>query len=297
MQWNDLQVFVAVCERGSIGAAAQSLGVNHSTVLRRIGSLEQALDVRLFDRLPGGYALTAQGQALAAGIAGVSEQLESAGRSVTGSDLQLKGTLRLTAPDTLVQAMLLPPLAEFTAAHTQLRLELVMNDRLLNLTQREADVAVRGSNRPPENLVGRRVGTIETALYASAAYLGTLAAKHDERDYRWVGHAEPLSHLMSARWIHDNVDPGQVALRVDSLITLADAVAAGFGVGWLLCPLARARPGLVQLRPPPRELDTDIWVLTHPELKRVARVRALSEFLYGTLSNDPRLRHDRAGRV
>jgi DNA-binding transcriptional LysR family regulator len=293
LQWNDLQFFVAVCERGSIGAAAQSLGVNHSTVLRRIGGLERTLDVRLFDRLPGGYALTAQGHELAASVAGVSEQVEAAERRVTGSDLQLSGPIRLTAPDTLVQALLLPPLAEFSANHPQLRLELVMNDSLLNLTQREADVAVRGSNRPPENLVGRRVGTIETALYASAAYLESLGAKQKESDYRWVGHAEALSHIMSARWMRENVAAEQVALRVDSLITMADAVAAGFGVGWLLCPLAQSRPGLVQLRPPPAELDTQIWVLAHPDLKRVARVRALTEFLYGTLSVDPRLRHDR----
>ncbi len=294
VQWNDLQFFVAVCERGSIGGAAQSLGVNHSTVLRRISSLERTLDVRLFDRLPSGYALTAQGHELAACIAGVSEQLDAAGRRVTGGDLQLSGSIRLTAPDTLVQALLLPPLAAFQGNNPQLRIELVMNDSLLNLTQREADVAVRGSNRPPENLVGRRVGTIETALYASTAYLESLAANHQDSDYRWVGHAEALSHIMSAKWMRENVAPEQVALRVDSLITMADAVAAGFGVGWLLCPLAQSRAGLIQLRPPPSELDTQIWVLSHPDLKRVARVRALTEFLYGTLSVDPRLRHDRA---
>ncbi|GGA79870.1 LysR family transcriptional regulator [Arenimonas soli] len=293
VQWNDLQFFVAVCEYGSIGAAAQALGVNHSTVLRRLGSLEQALDVRLFDRLPGGYALTVQGHELASGIAGVSEQLEAAGRRVTGNDLALRGSIRLTAPDTLMQALLMSRLAAFSAEHPQLQLDLVVNDSMLNLTRREADVAVRGSNRPPGNLVGRRVGTIETALYASAAYIETLGPAPGESAYRWIGHAEPLSHLASARWLRENVAPEKVVLRVDSLISLADAVAAGFGVGWLLCPLAEVRPGLVQLRPPPRELDTQVWVLTHPDLRRVARVRALTEFLYETLSADPRLRHDR----
>lgn len=296
VQWNDLQFFLAVCERGSIGAAARSLGVNHSTVLRRIAGLEQALAVRLFDRLPSGYALTAHGHELAAGIAGVPEQVAAAERRVTGSDLQLRGTLRLTAPETLVQALLVPSLASFSAEHAQVRLELVINDSMLNLTQREADVAVRGSNRPPENLVGRRVGTVETALYASAAYLESLGPGHRETDYRWVGHEDKLAHLTSAKWIRKHVAADRVALRVDSLVTMADAVAAGFGVGWLLCPLAQARAGLVQLRPPVRELDTQVWVLTHPDLKRVARVRALMDFLYGVLSADPRLRHDQAHR-
>lgn len=292
MQWNDLQFFVAVCERGSVGAAAQALGVNHSTVLRRIGSLERALSVRLFDRLPGGYVLTAHGHELAAGIAGLSEQVAAAERRVTGSDLELRGTIRLTAPETLVQALLVPTLAGFSAEHERVRLELVINDSMLNLTQREADVAVRGSNRPPENLVGRRVGTVETALYASATYLESLGPGHDETDYRWVGHEDKLSHLTSAKWVRKHVAAERVALRVDSLVTMADAVASGFGVGWLLCPLAQARKGLVQLRPPTRELDTQIWVLTHPDLKRVARVRALTDYLYAALSADPRLRHD-----
>ncbi len=291
MQWGDLQFFLAVCERGSISAAAQALQVNHSTVLRRIASLEQTLDVRLFDRLPGGYALTARGQELAAGIAGVSDTLDAAERRVTGADLQLGGTVRLTAPDTLLQTLLLQPLGDFGARHPRLRLELVINNSFMNLTQREADVAVRGSNRPPDNLIGRRVGIVQTALYGSRSYLKSLGRRPREADYRWVGHAEPLAHLTSARWIREHVAPERIGLRVDSLITLADAVAAGFGVGWLLCPLAASRRGLVRLQPPDSAFDTQVWVLTHPDLRRVARIRALTEFLYATLSVDPRLQH------
>lgn len=290
LEWSDLQYFLAVCERGSIGAAAQALRVNHSTVLRRVASLERRLAVRLFDRLPRGYALTAHGHELAAGMTGIAEQLDAAQRQVTGADLALSGTLRLTAPDTLIQQLLLPLLAEFRTQHPQVRLELVANNTFLNLTQREADVAVRGSNKPPENLIGRRAGRIQTALYASRAHLKTLKPRHTPADYRWVGHEPSLSHLQSAQWMHRHVPAERIALRVDSLVTMAEAVAAGLGVAWLLCPLGEAR-GLKRLEPPPIEFDTQVWVLTHPDLKRVARIKALTDFLYERLSADARLAH------
>ncbi|GAB3368095.1 LysR family transcriptional regulator [Lysobacter rhizosphaerae] len=291
LEWSDLQYFLAVCERGSIGAAAHALRVNHSTVLRRIASLERTLSVRLFDRLPRGYVLTEQGHELAASVAGVTEQLDAAQRRVTGADLALSGTIRLTAPDTLLDALLLPMLAEFRSLHPQVRLEIVANNTFLNLTQREADVAVRGSNKPPENLVGRRAGRIQTALYASRDYLKTLKRGHTQADYDWVGHDPALSHLESARWMRKHVPDERMALRVDSLVAMADAVALGFGVGWVLCPLADARGGLKQLAPPPADLDTQIWVLTHPDLKRVARIKALTDFLFERLSTDDRLAH------
>lgn len=290
LAWSDLQVFLAVCERGSIGAAAQALQVNHSTVLRRIAALEKSLAVRLFDRLPRGYVLTSHGQALAAAVAGIPEQVDAAQRRLSGADLALSGTIRLTAPDTLIQSMLLPLLAEFRRLHPQVRLEVIAGNSFLNLTQREADVAVRGSNRPPENLIGRKAGVLRTALYASREYLESIGRDATDADWRWVGHDGAIAQLDSAKWIRKHVPDERVVLRVDSLVTLADAVAAGFGVGWMPCPLAEARGGLEQLRAPPADLDTQVWVLTHPDLKRVARIRALTEFLHARLSLDPRLK-------
>jgi DNA-binding transcriptional LysR family regulator len=291
VEWSDLQVFLAVCERGSVGAAAQWLDVNHSTVLRRIASLESALDARLFDRLPRGYVLTSQGQTLAASLGGVQEQLDSAQRRVTGADLALRGCIRLTAPDTLLHRLLMPMLADFSHRHPQLQFEIVGGNSFLNLTQREADVAVRGSNAPPENLVGRRVGRIQTALYASREYLDRFAPSSGEDAWRWVGHDPALAHLEAAKWMRKHVPNERVALRVASLVAMGQAVAAGFGVGWLLCPLGDATEGLVRLRDPPPELDTQIWVLTHPDLRTVARIKALTDFLHEQLSVDPRLAH------
>ncbi len=290
LQWSDLQVFLAVHERGSIGAAAQALGINHSTVLRRIGRLEETLQVRLFDRLPSGYALTARGSAFVAGIGSVAEQIGHAERQVTGDDLQLAGSVRLTAPDVFLP-LLLDPLREFQQRHPALRIELVEGNAFLNLSRHEADLAVRGSSRPPDNLIARPVGTLQTALYALAGRF-TDSELADESAWRWIGHTEALAHLDSARWIERQVPPEQVVLRVDSLAALTAAVAAGLGVGWLLRPLAAMHPQLVELRPAPAGFDTRVWVLCHPELRRVARIKALADALVSALAADPRLRHD-----
>lgn len=293
--WDDLQFFLAVASQGSISAAARGLGVNHSTVLRRLASLEAHLGSRLFDRLPAGYALTDAGQELAEHLGGVAEQIESAQRRTRSGDLAIRGAIRLTTTDTLLGSMLMPHLVRFGRLHPQVEVQVAVNNSFLNLTQREADVAIRGSNRPPENLVGRRAGRIRTAPYAARSYLKSLGRgrthKDGREDWRWVGPDDSLAHVEQARWLRRNVPPERIAMRVDSLLGMADAVAAGAGVGMLLCPLGDARRELVRLEDPLPALDTEVWVLTHPDLKRVARVRAFTEFMFEALSGDERLEH------
>jgi DNA-binding transcriptional LysR family regulator len=292
LSWDDLQVFLAVCRAGSVSGAARELGVNHSTVLRRLGSLEASLSVRLFDRLPGGYALTASGNTLAERLAGLVDQVDAAQRELLGLDEEIRGVVRITTTDTLLHSLLMPLIVQFHDRHPGVQVQVAVNNSFLSLTRREADVALRGSNRPPHNLVGRRVGQIHTALYASRDYLKSLGRQPGLADYRFVAPDESLSHLAQARWLHERVPASRIAVRVDSLVGMVDAVVHGAGAGMLLCPLADARPELVRLAPPDPALATQIWILTHPDLKQVARVRALTHFLFTQLSADPRLTHE-----
>jgi DNA-binding transcriptional LysR family regulator len=291
LSWDDLQVFLTVCHAGSISSAAKRLAVNHSTVLRRIASLEDTLAVRLFDRLPSGYALTAPGNDLAEKLAGVAEQIDASQRRLKGLDEEIKGVIRLTSTDTLLPSMLMPLVARFRALHPGVQVQVTVNNTFLSLTKREADIAVRGSNKPPENLVGRRVGDIQTALYASKAYLKALGRNPSLDDFLYVAPDESLSHLEQSKWLHRNVAPSRIAVRVDSLLGMVDAVVHGAGAGMLLCPLADTQSTLVQLAPPSAQLNTQIWILTHPDLKQVARIRTFTQFLFDALSNDPRLAH------
>jgi len=291
LDWEDLRYFAAVARGGSISAAARELGVNHSTVLRRLGSLEHALAVRLFDRLPGGYALTTAGNELHERLAGVDEQLDAAQRGLAGRDTAITGTIRVTTTDTLLHGLLMPVLARFHAQHPGVQVQVAVNNSFASLTQREADVALRGSNKPPANLVGRRVGDIQTAPYASRAYLKSLGRRAGVDDYRWVGLDDSLAHLEQAKWLRQHVPQDRIALRVDSLVGMVDAVQHGLGVGLLLCPLADARSDLVRLAPPDPAFTTQVWILTHPDLRQVARIRAFTQFVFDALSVDVRLAH------
>jgi DNA-binding transcriptional LysR family regulator len=280
-----------VSKRGSISGAAKFLNVNHSTVLRRLTSLEKRLGARLFDRLPDGYVLTAQGEDLRGQLGGVSEQFETAQRSLGGRDLSLSGAIRITTTDTLMRGLLMPHLAEFRALNPAIQIEIVMNNTFLNLTRREADIAVRPSNSVPENLVGRRVGRLRTAIYASKNYLKKSEKKKHWADHNWVAPEETLSHLAQAKWMRENIPEERIVVRIDSMLGMLAAVRYGMGVGMLLCFLADDETDLVRLAEPLNELETEVWILTHPSLKGVARIKAFTDFLYDRLRASDKLFH------
>lgn len=288
IDWGDFQVFVAVCESGSVSRAAVRLGVNHSTVLRRVQALESALGLALFER-GGAYVLTQGGRDLLSNLAGVGGKIEGSRSQVQGRDDEVRGEVRLTTTDTLAHGMLMPLLREFCTQHPEVTLRIVVNNHFLSLTRREADVAIRGSNRPPENLVGRHVGNIRTAAYASRAYLATVGRHAKPADLDWIAPDAALAHLEQAKWLAAHVPAERVAMSVDSLVGMLLAVRHGIGAAMLLCPLADVHHDLVQLQPPPAALDTQLWILTHPDLRQVARIRAFSQFMFERLSNDPRL--------
>lgn len=294
LDWGDLQHFVALCSEGSASAAAQALQVHHATVLRRIAALETALGVPLLVLRGTRYERTAAGDDLLAGVDGLAQRLHDAVHELEDHDGAFSGEIRLTTTDTLVRGLLGPLIEAFCARHPEVQVRIVVNNNFLSLTRREADVAIRGSNRPPSNLVGRRVGDIQTAPYASRAYLrslglGTRRTPLTQLD--WVGPDDSLAHLEQAKWLVRSIPAERVVMTVDSLVGMLQAVQQGIGAAMLLCPLADADRKLVRLAPPDSALDTQIWILTHPGLRQVARVRAFSQFMFEALSRDPRLVH------
>lgn len=297
MDWDDCRYFLTVAETGSLSAAARRLGQSHSTILRRLDKLEAALDARLFERFQSGYVLTATGEELLALLAPVGENMEEAERRISGRNAALQGTIRVTTTDTLLHGLLLPVLSAFRQAHPGIRLQLTVANSFLNLTRRDADVAIRPTNTPPDNLVGRKLGSVQTAPYASEAYLRR-AREEGKRDDDWAAHGwvapdEALAHLAQARWLREHVPAEQHVASVDSLLGMASAVEAGMGMGMLLGLLADGKPGLVRLAPPDPALDTEVWILTHPDLRRVNRIRSFTDFLYASLSGHPAFEHMR----
>jgi len=293
LNWEDLRHFAAVSRTGSVAAAGRDLGVNYSTVLRRLESLERALGVRLFERLQSGYVMTAAGEVLKRRLAPVEEALGSAQRELGGIDGALSGTIRLTTTDTLAHGLLMPILQRFQALHPGVDLQLIVSNQFLSLTQREADVAVRPSNVPPSNLVGRKAGVLATGFYASRAYLEQAQLRGvgltDWAAHRWVVPDASLAHLAAAEWLARTVPAQQYGVRADSLLTMVDAARHDMGVAPLLTMLAEGEPSLVRLAEPDPQFHTQLWVLTHRDLRNVARIKALNQFLYDALRAHPHL--------
>jgi DNA-binding transcriptional LysR family regulator len=282
--WDDLRYFLAVSRQGSLSRAAKHLNVNHSTVLRRLGSLEERLGVRLFDRLASGYVMTQAGEELRDRLEGVQDSIEAAQRQLLGLDLALSGTIRVTSTDTLMRGLLFPCLAAFRALHPHIQLQVVVNNVFLSLNKREADVANRPTNKPAENLVGRKLGRIRSAVYASKTYLKKNAKKANWSEHDWVGPDDSLAHLAQAKWMGRHVPAERIAIRVDSLLGMVEAVKHGMGMGLLLCMLADDEKDLLRVAEPLEELDTEVWILTHPDLRHTARIKAFNDFVYQSLA-------------
>jgi DNA-binding transcriptional LysR family regulator len=283
LSWTDLQHVLAVAEAGSLLGGARALGVNHTTVLRRIASFEHELGVKLFARSPTGYTLTAAGEEIAAAARTMQDTVHAMERKVAGRDLRLTGTVRITTADTLAASILPPVLAAFTRAQPAIALELSTTNAMTNLSKRDADVAVRPTRNPPPNLIGRRVATVAIALYAAPSYLAHAPARRALDKHAWLAPDDSLASTTIWRWFAREVG-GTPILRGDSLTALARAAVAGLGVCALPCYLADPMPGLSRVRGPIAEMATDLWVLTHEDLRDTARIRALTDHLAAELT-------------
>jgi DNA-binding transcriptional LysR family regulator len=286
--WEDLRLVRAVGESGTLTGASRRRGVDHSTAFRRLGALEERLGVRLFERARDGYTPKHAGEVTLAAAERILGDLGELERRIAGEDLRPFGTVRLTTTDTLLD-FLAPCFAAFRRAHPEITLDVVATNAFYTLTKRDADVAIRPAASAPEGLVGRRIATLATALYAAPDYMARHPDRADLRSHDWIGPDESLGHLGSAKWIQSVVSPERVIHRANSLLALRAAARAGMGVAPLPCYLADQDPALRRVHPPLPEMESALWLLTHPDLRRVARIRALLDFLAQWLTDQRRL--------
>lgn len=279
MEWDDYRHFLAIEQAGSVLGAAKQLGVNHTTVLRRIASLERRLGVRLFERLRTGYTPTPAGEELRNVILGVRQVLLDVEHRLSGKDLQLSGVVRIATTDTLSHGLLLPHLRAFRQLHPHIQLQIIGSNQIVSLTRREADIAIRATNQPPDNMLGRKIGLARSAIYGALSYLDERGHDLASDRHDWIGLDETLAHLPEYRWLERRIPSERIVLRLNNLLHKIAVVKAGHGIAPLLCFLAEREPDLIRLTEPEPLFDTDIWLLSHPDLRRVARVRAFMEFI------------------
>jgi DNA-binding transcriptional LysR family regulator len=278
--WDDFRLIRAIAEARSLAGAADMLGVNHSTIFRRLGTLEAGLGTRLFERARAGYAPTAAGEEMVRVAERMADEIVTLERRITGQDLRPSGDLRVTTNDTLLMHLLTPLLVEFRRHYPEIRLEILVSNASLNLSKRDADVAVRATAHPPETLIGRRVAAIGWAVYGRPGLLGEAAFDLARaRDYAWIGFADNFAHLPPADWLHAHVGDERVMYRVDTVLGLAEAAQAGAGLALLPCFIGAATPGLERLFEPDLGSESGLWLLTHPDLRGTARVRAFMEHM------------------
>lgn len=296
--WNDLRSFLAIARNGSLQGAARTLGVNHSTVFRRLNALEARLGVRLFERSPRGYVLTGAGEQMLASAERVEDEIIGLERRLFGGDVQLSGLLRVTTTDTLVHGLLGPHLRDFREAYPAIELELVTGNAFFDLSKREADVALRPSRHPGDLMVGRKLAEIAVALYGAQDYLA--ARKRPSSNTDLDGHAlitgdASLGHLAATRWLAVRTPFAATVLRCNSWLSQFTAARAGLGLAALPCFLADAAPELIRILPPEPALAGELWLVTHPDLRRTARVRAFMDTLARGIRRDRARLEGRAG--
>lgn len=278
MDWNDVRYFLALARLGSVRAAGKQLRVSHSTVARRVEALEEQLDTRLFDRSQDGYVLTAAGRAMLGGAEDVELRMAELERGVAAQDERLAGVVSVTCGDSFVGRSILRALAPMCAAHPAVEIRLATDPRPFDLNRREADVAIRALEvgvSPPESLLGARLAPVVIASYVAADHADRLDpdGQGARSATRWLGDDDSkLTRRLVAGSSHPEVP---IWGAFATLEASADAVAAGLGIGMLPVYVGDPDPRLRRLvRPDLRHLG-DLWLLTHPDLRHTARVRAV----------------------
>jgi DNA-binding transcriptional LysR family regulator len=280
LAWDDLRYALAIARAGGLTGAAAALGVNHSTMFRRLNALEEMLGVQLFERLPGGYVATEAGERLIGAAERVEAETLAVEREITGRDTRLCGRLRVTCSETLAFRLLTAEIARFRDVHPGIRVELVIDNRQLDLARREADVALRATRPREGDLFGRKLADLAWAVYAAPSYLaehGAPAGPTDLARHAMIGWDAAGAPARAAEWLAETVPETAIAYRSSSLINQLVAASAGIGLAILPCYLAEPEPGVSRVLPPIPELTRELWLITHKALKGTARVRAFMD--------------------
>ena len=285
--WNDLKLVLAIARGKSLRKGAGLLGINHSTAFRNLNALESKIGARLFERLPGGiYATTSVGEQVARTAERMETEANALDREVTGSDARLIGTLRVTASETLAYSVLTRQLSKFRQAHPGITVEMMIDNRTFDLSRREADVALRVARPREPDLFGKKLAAIGWTVYGARRFAERAGGDMDLlRELPFVGWSEGIAGVAAADWLAQTVRPREVVYRANSLINQFCAAREGMGLVVLPCYLADGEPDLIRMLPHPiAELERELWIVTHEDLKNTARIRAFLDVVGAGLS-------------
>jgi DNA-binding transcriptional LysR family regulator len=284
MDWNDLKCFTVLAATGTLSAAARRLKVDHSTVARRIATLEEHLGARLFDRMPRGYVLTPDGERLVEQAMRVEEEVFALERLAQEREGAASGTVRISAPPGFAGHFLALRLAALRDRHPAIHIELSGDMGTANLSRREADVALRLARPDGNSLVVRRVGSVGFGLFCAPAY----AVSKPREEWDFLGYEESQDHVPQQKWLHGFSGGKSLVFRSNDLASLMNAARAGMGVTVLPFFMGPVQAGLVQIETN-SELapqSRDLWMVAHSDVRRSPAVRIVMDHLADLIDRD-----------
>lgn len=292
MDWSVIKDFLAVADTGSLSAAARRLHVSQPTLSRRIADLEESLDATLFLRTPKGLLLTETGE----GILKDAREMESFALAIerqadAGRDA-LEGTLRVSATEGLGAKWLPQRLAPFHARYPRLQVEILIDNRAVNLLRREADIALRLFRPEQPDLIARKIGVLAMGMYGSTSYLAQHGRPQNQADllnHRLIGFDESMAQRSDVQSLERRFKPENIIHRSNSFVGLYEAAAAGIGLAMVDCFLGDPAEDLERVLPQKLFHEMEVWLVTHAEIGRSARIRALFDHIAESFKTDEAL--------
>jgi DNA-binding transcriptional LysR family regulator len=282
IDWNDLRYFLAVARDGSTSGAARALGVNQSTVSRRIAALEEELGLSLFEKSRYGYRLIERGNELKECALATEAAVAAFCRAAAFHDEALQGVLRVTTAEGIAYGLLSPLLDEFHQLYPRMRVDLMLEDRFADLHQGQADVAVRAGRPSDSSLICRKLTDAAWAVYASRSYVtrnGLPETPAALNGHRLIAFDGAMARIEAARWLHNVAPQAEIVSRSNTILGHLMTIKSGFGIGVLPVHIGDPEPDLTRVVDPLPELMNEFWLLTHPDLKETPKVRAFFDYL------------------
>jgi len=285
LEWSDLTVILAICRARSLSGAARILGQNHSTIFRKINTIEEKTGVRFFERLPDGYVMTEAGEIALRYAERIESEVHALSREIVGQDMRLQGKIRVTAPEGF--AILFAPklFSTFCRLNPEVSIDIVGGSSALDLSRREADIAIRATSKPPDTSLGRKLCDFRFAIYSSPQYLKeNKNVPLQEQQWSFIqGSDEWLVPLI---WKKKSHGERRTIFVSTMAMAVLNAAAEGMGFTMLPCYLGDADNRLIRVSNTLEPLTLELWILTHPDLRHTARVKALMAFLFDELKKD-----------
>ncbi len=289
MDWDDLRFCLAVMRNGTVSSAAKHLGVDHATIIRRIDRLEKSLGAKLFSRRKTGYEATDVGRRATAMAEAMESALIRGQAEIDGESAQVRGCVRVGAPDGFGSTFLAPRLGPLADRHPELDLQLIATARLFSLSKREADIAISLAMPLEGRIIGRKLVDYRLFLYASKDYLAAhpkIARRSDLGEHRFIGYIDELLFAPELDYL-PQVLPGLSAqIRSGNLIAQFQATLAGVGIAVLPRFMAHGHPGLAPVLPEEIQILRSFYLLMHADSKHFPQIRAVADYVYDIVEKD-----------